>query len=161
MIDLTVLPDNSTDRLLLVADIIENYPNNYDQREWCAVRDDDVASRQPWEVLGGGRDWQLGECGSVACLAGWGVLTVDNKMIDRRTWERKRWHEAGSAAFGFTDRLLAERLFSPELQASVADAADILRHLAKLPEAQRDWDQLAAILPPRLVRLLVYTDNPD
>ena len=129
------LPDNTTDRLLAVADIIEFTPERWDQGTWLIERSDlDVTVHDiPKSAIAHG----VKECGTTACVAGWAVaLTPDDQMPVTVLHD---WDRAGAVALGLSEDF-ADYLFDGSLSERLTsvEVADALRRLAKLPEGERD-----------------------
>jgi len=144
------LPDNTTDRLLAVADIIEFTPEKWNQGVYyygkAAYDNDD--NRSPDHVAG-----REPGCGTTACMAGWGVIL--NPQWQRLTG--LSWERAGQISLGLR-RSLSYVLFDGGVEGDPADVADLLRHIAKLPESERTLEQVEMILPPRLLAVLQTSD---
>ena len=138
------LPETTTDRLLLAADIIELTPERYDQRSWVSTGELNDGPL-PCDVAGLANEHL---CGSTACVAGWGVLLDPSVGLHQVDWDA-----AGAHAFGL-DIHLAAILFSEDLSAEPADVAEILRHLAKLGEGERSFEMVKRHLPRELVEML-------
>jgi hypothetical protein len=140
------LPDNTTDRLLAVADQIETDPESWDQYTFFAdhERDLDDDTQHPHEIAG-----RTPGCGTKACIAGWGV-------VFNPQWEKllgETWDKAGSMSLGL-DRYFADILFDADLKGDPTDVADLLRHIAKVPEGERTLEAVEEILPDRLIEVL-------
>ena len=138
------LPTNTTDRLLAVADIIELNPDVYRQGQWWSrVADgDDEFNPDPGTVVG------LGPvCGTVACIAGWGVALSTEIPAHFLRCEGD-WDNAGAYALGL-DYELAEYLFECCVDTALggnAEVADVLRRLAKLPLGERTIGRAREVL---------------
>lgn len=109
------LPTTTTERLLAVAAHIESHPDEWVQSVWTGSnvgRPDDEKGR--------------GECGTVACIAGWAVrFTPKDFPLDTT------WSVAGAEALGLHQHL-ADAIFHSDY--APADVASELRLLARLPE---------------------------
>ena len=130
---MTSLPDNTTDRLLAVADIIEFTPERWDQDTW--FRNRELLDPLPTAVIGRGAV----KCGTTACVAGWAVaLSSEVKNF----WP---WEYAGADALGLAYDM-ANDLFRSSLPLNATELADVLRRLAKLPEDERTYDGAKEVL---------------
>lgn len=135
------LPDNTTDRLLAVADIIEFTPKRWDQSTWFEDHVDDHG--YPDRVFGiGWADEEDVDCGTAGCVAGWAVALSPADIALRFDW-----YAAGSIALGLT-RELADALFDGCLHARLTaeEMADLLRRLAKIPGDTRSVEDAAEVL---------------
>ena len=131
-----VLPADSSERLLAVADALEKHPEQWDQRDFILTEaaGPDLAS----DYAGSG----IPECGTTLCTGGWAVvLTPKEELAEYSSWE-----DAGAVALGIDTRL-AEYLFyqigDPDDGSDAAIRAimpNVLRALAGLPEARRRFD---------------------
>lgn len=98
-----------------VADHIEAQPEHYDQEMW----------------------WQHKECGTTACIAGWGISLTKQQSLDAcaKRWDRmvQTWNgnpadvvrDEAAECFGLTDsdaRLLFHASWAPHDGLSVPDA---------------------------------------
>ena len=140
---MTPLPDNTTDRLLAVADIIEFTPERWDQGAWLIERSDfDVTVHDiPRSAIAHG----VKECGTTACVAGWAVaLTPEVQMPVTAVHD---WEMAGAAALGLHENLAYE-LFDGTLSDYMThvELADVLRLMAKIPEGERDVNHAQEVL---------------
>lgn len=138
MTDIFALPKTTTERLLMVADLIELHPERWDQESY--VMDGNCSINDPEDVAGSG----LPKCGTTLCVAGWGVaLTPAAELAHLDDWD-----EAGSKALGF-DEALGEYLFyrigdpnDGSAQAIRKVMPGVLRDLAAIPEGERTrWDE--------------------
>lgn len=136
------LPDNTTDRLHLVADIVELTKWAYDQEHWFVSAEHEDPF--PRDILGRGFDWERDpHCGTYGCIAGWAVaLTPELPDFVGRSW-----NTAGAIALGIKP-VLATYLFRADLPLEPAEVADALRRLAKLPEGVRGCRRAADVLTP-------------
>jgi len=144
------LPNNTTDRLLAVADVVEFTPQSWDQGVYYFV--DDVEnnddSRGPGHVAG-----RPPACGTRACMAGWGVVLNPQ-------WEKLTglsWEMAGQVSLGLAWSL-SYVLFDGGVSGDPADVADLLRHIAKVPEGERTLEAVEVTLPDRLRDVLRTSD---
>lgn len=128
------LPETTTDRLLAVAQIIEEHPEKWDQGLWrgdCMVPD---------QAHG------LGECGTTACVAGWAVTLTPKHVVLRGDY----YGQMGADALGIEYAPLANRLFfsgtSGQRINGWRDATphmpDILRIIATFPEGERTYENV-------------------
>lgn len=141
------LPDNTTDRLLAVADIIEFQPERWDQGTW--FQDAIDIYDFPERVIGRG----FPSCGTVGCVAGWATaLTPKASLPHARTWDA-----AGRIALGF-DWTLADAVFDGSLRMRMdhVELADVLRRLAKLDERGRTADAARDVLTDAQLRTLDF-----
>ena len=131
------LPDNTTDRLLAVADIIEFTPDKWNQELWL---EGPAFVDEPWPTLVVGRGV---ECGTAGCVAGWGVALTPRRV-----------------ALGL-DYDMSGSLFSASLSERLtpSDMADILRRLAKLPEGGRTYEGAESVLSARQFAEVFDADN--
>lgn len=142
------LPDNTTDRLLAVADIIEFTPERWQQQVW--FNDGEESYDFPALVIGRGSQ----ECGTVGCVAGWAVA------LSALTPWGASFELAGAQALGITG-YLADDLFDGGLALTLDhhEMADILRRLAKLPEGGRDIDAARTVLTAKQCAVLFGDDD--
>lgn len=127
----------TTERLLLVADIITLDPRHWDQTYFIANYDDHgefIGTLIPSQVVA---QPQVIKCGTRLCLAGWSVVTspesvVSEILADDGITQDTKWWRAGAVAFGLDWTLGHDLFYNFDLHAS--QAAWILRELAKLPE---------------------------
>lgn len=146
MTETMILPDTTTERLLMVADIIELTPERWHQNAW--VRDDESDNDPPPSLYAGKANEHL--CNSTACIAGWGVLLSPAGEVFDQFCD---WESAGCRAFGI-DPKLGWYLFDGDLKASPADVADVLRRIAKIPEGERTLERVMTELPDDLAMIL-------
>lgn len=147
------LPANSTDRLMAVADIVESRPDSYRQGNWWT----EYRTHSPSH----GANWDLDptsvygkalaepECRTTGCIAGWAVALSPQPEKHPRSWTL-----AGAAALGLSESLSAY-LFSANLSAPAAMVADILRRIARLPEGERTFTNMALVLSDEQLQLLL------
>ena len=142
------LPDNTTDRMLMVADRIEFEPEKWDQSYWIHLGISQVFSTP--ESLAGSGD-ETGECGTSFCVAGWAVKLTPRDQIEQlghddagclNRGSSGAWQDAGAAALGLTYACASELFsgFNP-LRTNSVSMADALRRLAKCaePRSLEDW----------------------
>jgi hypothetical protein len=147
------LPDNTTDRLNLVADIVELTKWAYNQDHWFCS--DGYPDSNPGDIIGRGFDWESDpDCGTYGCIAGWAVaLTPDLPWFVHGAWT-----PAGAIALGLKP-VLATHLFRAELPLEPHEVADALRRLAKLPEGERGCRQAAEVLTPDQYRQIIGVEE--
>lgn len=152
-----ILPETTTERLLAVADIIECHPEQWDQEVWC---DSEDGFELPVTKAAGQVDGLL-SCGTHACVAGWAVTLHPNATLaDWTSSEDASWLHAGRESLGLHPDL-AKALFQYDVSASPADMADLLRHIAKVPEGERTFAAVEAILPDRLADIIYEEEDDD
>lgn len=136
----TDLHMSTADRLRLVADLIVAYPDKWDQHSYLDPGYRVSIGADDWSptAAAGHLDDALHYCGTVGCLAGWGVTcTPRDEMAG--FWGFGWWSRAGAQAFGF-DPDLAGALFSDWDAYGLHEDdrpepfAEVLRSLADLPE---------------------------
>ena len=142
-------PEMETDRLLFMADVLDNTKDGFSLNTWLECDDDktihagDFQDMEPKAVAK-----KMEACGTRACIAGLAVmLWGDDDDINDIDKGDEGYRSAGQRILGL-DYETASQLFLPEgdddnlarsLECSWADvnaynAADTLRHLAKTGE---------------------------
>lgn len=127
--------DGTTERLLALADAIEQHPEYHNQGAW--VKDPDRLIENPMGFKGKG----IYGCGTTFCIAGGLVLlTPDGEDFGYGTTDDEGvrvaydWAYAGQLAGGLEPDL-ADAIFSPEYKPD--DMPSVLRIIASVPEGER------------------------
>lgn len=142
------LPTSTTERLLMVADIIEAQPQRYRQDNWWSDGAFGLPLPDPSTVYGRAL---ADDCNTYACIAGWAVaLTPRPKRVTS-------WQEAGARALGLA-AALANFLFSAHFEAPAAMVADMLRRMADVPEGERTLANMPAVLTTEQFQHLISND---
>lgn len=131
----TPLPQNTTNRLLAVAEIVET-EGRWNQRSWGYdyAYAPTALYESPWKKMAGKAD-----CGSSACMAGWGVRLSPASLFDSNV-QVDCWACAGLVAFGLEANLTC--IFSQDYRPT--EPGTVLRILATLIEGERTLDRLIA-----------------
>lgn len=125
----------TTERLLLVADMIEAFPEKWDQ---CYFTEMGTTGYE-YEVE---ETPGMTECGTACCIAGWAVrFSTPGNISDSEDWE-----EAGARLLGFDDHL--SMLVFYDLNRCYVSPA-FLRGLAEIPEPRSVDAAIEADLLPR------------
>lgn len=124
------LPDNTTDRLRLVAKVIRENPDQWNQGSWFNDPDIDTYEITYNPMLAVGR---TDVCNTAACQAGWLVAFTPELPPTERTWVR-----AGAWAGGIAEAL-ADVMFNENFGTyhDASDIANYLEALAEIPEGGR------------------------
>lgn len=112
----------TTERLLAAADLIEQFPDRWNQRSW--VRGEE-GTDDPGEWQGHGPP----EYGTTCCVAGFGVA-----LTPRSVELPNGWRDAGATAYGLDDDL-ARAIFAGDYDPE--SMPDVLRLIAEVPEGER------------------------
>lgn len=122
------IPQTTTQRLLAVADIIEQQPGRFDMENWVASGDEDqVVPTRPVLLAGLANDL---DCGTTCCVAGWAIaLTPRHQVLV------EDWTTAGARSLGLS-YMFAATLFMA-IYVEHSDLANCLRALARMSEKDR------------------------
>lgn len=147
IIDKADLPQTTTERLLVVADIIENHPDRWDQASWVVDPGDDDGDEWPEDQVGLDGD----TCGTQCCIAGWAVRYTPELPPYRGMYPNAPeyltkwgWEQAGAYALGLEQKLANVMFFTDWGQELTVKA---LRALAEMPEGQRTLENLYDEVP--------------
>lgn len=121
------LPTNTTDRLLAVAQIIDEKPDQWDQGWFDTLHDNPRDAQGRPEV-----------CGTTCCVAGWAIrLTPQEQYLGE--WDE--WLFCGARALGLTADAASSLFYGTSNDDPVSD---ILRIIATIPEGQRSLGRIRA-----------------
>lgn len=141
------LPTNTTDRLLVLADLTENQPSLYDQSQWVGADGMDfyaLGAPGPAAMIGK----RAHVCDTAGCIAGNAVMLTPPDQYDGLVG--LNWTQAGTLVLGLESDLRAY-LFDGDLEMVGADIATVLRAIASLPEGERTMNHLQGVLDPVLL----------
>lgn len=131
-----VLPTNSTDRLIAVADQIQRMPSLFDMDSFFGY--DEFVSSSLEDNVGIGHN-----CNTTACIAGWAI---------RFTPSARRYSADGmillaGESLGLSHGLAATLFFMYGLNNHNRLVADILRAIATIPEGERNIVNVETVMP--------------
>lgn len=131
------LPRSTRARLLAVADLLEEHPEQWDQHTYIGPAD---RYFPPKAVAGVGH-----QCGTAVCIAGWAVRLTPQSQLPSPPEEFREWWNTGRMVLGLEEDL-ANRLFDANATQSFGRKRLLhaLRVIADIPHGKRTLEAAKA-----------------